>query len=74
MTDAERPAPMAEQDDIDEQELKRRYYERLSDWSETGAVKINRDGKLLEPLAELQDSEATVSHRRANPRYRKQIP
>jgi hypothetical protein len=34
---------------LDEQELRRRYYEHLSDWSEPGAVKINRNGKLLEP-------------------------
>jgi hypothetical protein len=38
-----------ELDDIDEQELKRRYYERLSGWSEPGVVKINQNGKLLEP-------------------------
>jgi len=31
------------------QELRRRSYERLSDWSEPGAVKINRGGKLVEP-------------------------
>ena len=40
------------QEDIDEEELRRRYYERLSDWSEPDAVKINRGGKLVEPLAE----------------------
>jgi hypothetical protein len=39
----------ADQEEIDEQELKRRFYERLSDWSEPGSVKINRNGKLLEP-------------------------
>src|SRR4051794_9193738 len=39
---------MAEQDDIDEQQLKRRYYERLSDWSDE-PVKINRNGKLVKP-------------------------
>jgi hypothetical protein len=44
---------MDEQDDIDEQELKRRYYECLSDWSEPNGVKINRGGKLVKPLAEL---------------------
>ena len=43
-----------ELDDIDEQELKRRYYERLTDWSEPGSVKINRNRKLLDPLAELR--------------------
>jgi hypothetical protein len=36
----------AERDEIDEQQLKRRYYERLSDWSEPGAVKVYRDRKL----------------------------
>jgi hypothetical protein len=36
---------------LNEQELKRRYHERLSDWSEPGAVKINRNGKLMDPLA-----------------------
>jgi len=30
----------AEQDEIDEQELKRRFYERLCDWSEPGAMTI----------------------------------
>ena len=45
---------MDEYDDIDEEELRRRYYERLCDWSEPGAVKINRNGKLLDLLAELQ--------------------
>jgi hypothetical protein len=34
---------------LDEEELRRRYYERVSDWSEPGAVKINRNGKLLGP-------------------------
>jgi hypothetical protein len=38
---------LAEQDGIDEQELIRRFYERLSDWSEPGAVKVNRSEKLL---------------------------
>jgi hypothetical protein len=38
-----------QQDDIDEQELKRRYYERLSDWSEPAAVKVYRGGKLVGP-------------------------
>jgi hypothetical protein len=42
-----------EQDDINEEELRRRYYERLSDWSEPGEIKINRNGKLLNPLVEL---------------------
>jgi len=37
---------------LNEQELKRRYHERLSDWSESGAVKINRDGKLPGPFDE----------------------
>ncbi len=46
------PRENAEQDDIDEQELKRLYYERLSDWSEPGAVKVYRDGKLVELPAE----------------------
>jgi hypothetical protein len=43
-----------EQDGIDEQELKRRYNERLTDWSEPGAVKVWRGGNLLRPLAELR--------------------
>ncbi len=30
--------PLTEQDGIDEQELKLRYHERLSDWSEPGVV------------------------------------
>jgi chaperone required for assembly of F1-ATPase len=38
---------MAEQDGLNEQELKRLYYERLCDWSEPGAVKVYRDGRLL---------------------------
>jgi hypothetical protein len=42
----------AEQDGIDELELKRRYHERLSDWSEPGEVKINRGGKLLDSLVQ----------------------
>ena len=50
MDDSTRRA--AEQDDIDEQELRRRYYERLSDWSEPDAVKINRNGKLLDSLVQ----------------------
>jgi hypothetical protein len=36
----------AEQGDVDEEELRRGYYDRLSDWSET-SPKVNRDGKLL---------------------------
>jgi hypothetical protein len=40
------------QDVIDEQELKRRYHGRLSDWSEPGVVKIYRGGQLPEPLIE----------------------
>jgi hypothetical protein len=55
----EEPAPRdnAEQDGIDKQELKRRYYERLSDWSEPGEIKINRNGKLLSlPSDSGQDS------------------
>ena len=45
------PTEDAEQDSIDEQELKRRYYERLSDWSESGAIKVYCNGKQLGPLA-----------------------
>jgi hypothetical protein len=45
----------AEPDDIDEVEPRRRYYERLCDWSEPGAVKVDRNGKLVEPLAALQN-------------------
>ena len=41
----------AEQDGIDEQKFKRRYYERLCDWSDE-PMKINRDGRLLVPLPE----------------------
>jgi hypothetical protein len=33
--------------ELDEQELKGRYYERLSDWSEPGAVKIVRNSAAL---------------------------
>jgi hypothetical protein len=29
--------------------LKRHYSERLADWSEPGAVQVNRNGTLLEP-------------------------
>ena len=39
--------------ELDEQELRRRYYERLCHWSEPGAVKVYRDGRLLGPLVEL---------------------
>jgi hypothetical protein len=35
----------AEQDDIDEEGLRRRY-DKFSDWSEPGAVKVNRDAQL----------------------------
>jgi hypothetical protein len=35
---------IAEQEDSDEQELRRRYYERLSDWSEPDAIKIHQEG------------------------------
>jgi hypothetical protein len=42
-----------DQDGIDEEELKRRYSERLSDWSDE-PMKINRNGKLLDPLVELR--------------------
>jgi len=35
--------------DIDEQESHRRFLERLSDWTEHGEIKINRNGKLLDP-------------------------
>ena len=45
--------PIAEQGDIDDEEFRRRYYERLSDWSDE-SMKINRNGKLLDPLAELR--------------------
>ena len=38
-----------EQHGIAEQERRRCYYERLSDWSEPDVVKINRNGKLVEP-------------------------
>jgi hypothetical protein len=47
MTHPKRLAHMTEQEDIDEQERRRRYYERLSDWSEPGAVKVYRKGKLV---------------------------
>jgi hypothetical protein len=43
----------AERSGIDEEELRQRYYERLSDWSDE-PMKINRNGKLLEPLVELR--------------------
>jgi hypothetical protein len=39
----------AEQEGIDEQELMRRYLQCVTDWSERGAVKIYRNGKLLGP-------------------------
>jgi hypothetical protein len=52
---------MGEQNDIDEQELRRRYYERLSDWSELDAVKFNRGGKLISPEQIVVDElQATV--------------
>ena len=40
----------AEQEDIDKEESRRLFLERLSDWSEPGSVKINRNGKLLDRL------------------------
>jgi hypothetical protein len=43
---------LAAQDDIDEQELTRRFYERLSDWSEPGEIKVIPNGRLLEPSIE----------------------
>jgi hypothetical protein len=43
---------LAAQDDIDEQELTRRFYERLSDWSEPGEIKVIPNGRLLEPRIE----------------------
>ena len=48
----EEPAPRdhVDKDDIEEEESRRRYYERLSDWSEPSAVNINRNGRLLEVL------------------------
>ncbi|MDF2759230.1 MAG: hypothetical protein K0S99_1862, partial [Thermomicrobiales bacterium] len=48
------PQPNDGRNCVDEQELRRRYYERLSAWTDTGVVKINRNGKLLESLAELR--------------------
>ena len=43
--------------ELDDQELRRRYYERLCDWSEPGEVKINREGRLLGPLIVLDRAE-----------------
>jgi hypothetical protein len=44
MADAKRLAHVTEQDDIDEQELKRLYYERLSVWSDPWAIRVMREG------------------------------
>jgi hypothetical protein len=45
---------LEEQDEIDEEESRRRFLERLSDWSDE-PMKINRNGKLLDPLAEQRE-------------------
>jgi hypothetical protein len=45
---------MDKREDTNEENLRRRYYERLSDWSEPGAVKIIWNGKPVDPLAELR--------------------
>jgi hypothetical protein len=42
-----------EQEDIDEEESRRRFIERLSDWSDE-PMKINRNGRLLDPLVEFR--------------------
>ena len=43
------PQRTDEQPDFDEQESRRRFHERLSDWSDE-PMKINRSGKLLDPV------------------------
>jgi hypothetical protein len=35
----------------------RRYYEHLCDWSEPGAVKVNRGSRLLEPSSPLDQGK-----------------
>jgi hypothetical protein len=57
-----------EQDGIDEEGLRRRYYERLSDWSELGAVKINRNGKLVEPVSRVLKVESLDPVGKTEPR------
>jgi hypothetical protein len=54
MTDDEwhSQVPRREGESLEHYEARIRYHERLSDWSEPGAVKVYLDGKVLEPTME----------------------
>ena len=46
--------------EVGAQELRHLFYEHLSDWSEPGAVEINRNGKLLELVSVLRKWERLI--------------
>lgn len=55
MTDDDRISRLSRgEGELDEQELMRRYLQRLTDWSEPGAIRVYRNGNLVGSLAELR--------------------